>query len=146
MGGREDPALMMDPANCSPVQVAGTCQKKSLPITACPDGSCMSAHKDRTGDVIPPCSRAGLLIWLLACAPLSSWDVRGWIDVRLGNSQGGQSAAATPRRAREQSPTQMFHPSLARWRMALWYPSHGPRDCWQESRLGVQDKSDVHHA
>lgn len=116
MGGREDPALMMDPANCLPVQVVGICQK-SLPITACPDGSCMSAHKDRSGDVIH-CSRAGLLIWLLACAPLSSWDVRGWIDVQLWNSQG----------FKVQQPLPDVHTSRARhrcstpaWRSDEWH-------------------------
>lgn len=50
MGGREDPALMMDPANCSPVQLAATRQKiNPPPIAACPDGSCMSAHKHPAG-------------------------------------------------------------------------------------------------
>lgn len=90
MGSREDPALMMDPANCLPVQVAGTCQKD--PPSHCLSGWQLYVTTQRpNGGESHTCSRAGLLIWLLACPPPSSWDVKAWIDVQLWNSQGCSS-------------------------------------------------------
>lgn len=75
MASREDPALMMDPTNCSQVQVAGTCQKP--PPSHCPSGWQLYAVTQRPKGQKPyTCSRAGLLIWLLACPPLSSRDVK----------------------------------------------------------------------
>lgn len=69
MGSREDPALMMDPANCSPVQVAGTCQKD--PPSHCLSGWQLYITTQRpNGGESYTCSRDGVAD-LAACLPYS---------------------------------------------------------------------------
>lgn len=130
MGGGEDPALMMDPANCSPVQVAGRCQKRN-PSRSLPVRQLYVSNKDWMGNVIR--LQTGLHCWS-GCSPTLLYPAGMWGAGLTSGSEtprGAQSASAAPRRAHEQNLTQMFHPRLARWRMALWYPSHGFRYRWQ---------------
>lgn len=94
MGSREVPALMMDPTNCSPVQVAGTCQK-SLPVTARPDGSCMSLHKDQTGEIIH--LQPGWVADLAACLPSSIQPRCEDLDLKLPGVQQPLPEVHTPR-------------------------------------------------
>lgn len=109
MGGREDPALMMDSANCSPVQVAGA---KIIPpppshITACPDGSCMSAHKERTGGRQTPAAGLGCCS---GCSPALRYPAGIWGVGSTSGSEtppGGPKAQQQPLRHRCSSPARL---------------------------------------
>lgn len=116
MGGREDPALMMDPANCSPVQVVGICQK--IPPNHCLSGWQLYVNTQRPiGGRHTPA--AGLGCWS-GCSPalLYPAGIKGWIDVQLWNSQG----------SKVQQPLPDVHTSRARlrcstpaWRSDEWH-------------------------
>lgn len=115
MGRGEQPSLMMDPANCSPVQVSGTWyllpkmkkKKQQPPITATsfPDGSCVSVYQmyQWGGEYHTPAVSPGCWIWLRACPQPSSIQLgqRGWGCIRLSlpqlrDSQGGKLQQHTP--------------------------------------------------
>lgn len=163
MGRGEQPSLMMDPANCSPVQVSGTwyllpkMKKKNnnpqlLPHPFLMAVVCLCIRcNSEGGSIIHLQSRrdAGSGCVPALSPPLSSWD-RG-----VGDASGclcpsseipkGATAAAYPRSARRQTRAQMFHPGAV-WRLvARCYLSWCPSDCrcWQKSRLAAQDKSDI---
>lgn len=163
MGRGEQPSLMMDPANCSPVQVSGTwyllpkMKKKTTTPNYCHILSwwqlcvCVSDVSVR-GGVSYTCSLAGMLD-LAACLPSALLYPAGTeglgmhpaVSAPAQRFPRGQTAAAYPRSARRQTRAQMFHPGAV-WRLvARCYLSWCPSDCrcWQKSRLAAQDKSDI---
>lgn len=115
MGRGEQPSLMMDPANCSPVQVSGTwyllpkMKKKNnnpqlLPHPFLMAVVCLCIRcNSEGGEYHTPAVSPGCWIWLRACPQPSSIQLgqRGWGCIRLSlpqlrDSQGGKLQQHTP--------------------------------------------------
>lgn len=118
MGGREDPALMMDPANCSPVQVAGTCQKN--PSQSPPVRMAVVCQHTKTERGTSYRLAAGLGCWS-GCSPALLYPAGMW-------GVGLTSGLETPRGAKVQQPLPDVHASRARhrcstpaWRGDEWH-------------------------
>lgn len=117
MGSGEHPALMMDLANCSPVQVSGKYllpkrKKSTSPITSAslPDGRCKSVYQ--SGGVSHTCSLvdagSGCLPALLYPAETEGLGIHPPVSAQMLPRR--QTAAAGPRSAQDQTPAQMFNP------------------------------------
>lgn len=156
MGSGEHPALMTDSANCSPVQVSGT---YLLPNT--PNYSnlffwwqlyvSISETKTEGGEHHTPAAWLGRRIWLLACPLLSSWDggvgdatdcLCSSFEVPKGPNCSSGSQKCTLADLSTDVPSR-HRTASSGTSLPLWWP-YDCR-CWQKSRLGAQDKSDINH-
>ena len=117
MGRGEQPPLMMDPANCSPVQVSGTwyllpkMKKNKInnpqllphPFLTAVVCLCIICNSEGGGKYHTPAVSPGCWIWLRACPQPSSIQLgqRGCGCIRLSlpqlrDSQGGKLQQQTP--------------------------------------------------